>query len=440
MRSSIIRPKNDCMERTYAKIGLLNHIGGGNLGDDATLDAVINGVKRRWPRAVITAFSKNPGDTTKRHGITSYPITTRTWSFGYSPTKPAATLKAKVKTLASKYKIAFNLLKAANALAVRLPKALCRELWFLAESRRIIKAFDLLIISGGGQLTEKDGPWAFPYTIFKWVVLAKSAGVRCVVLNVGAGPLTHYLSKWFVARAVNAADYVSFRDDQSQALVHAIGFTGNSHVFPDCVYSGDVSALDTTSPEKGSQPIVGIGPMPYGDPRVDTANKNQIAYDDFIGTFAAFAAGLVRQSYSLALFGTDIGVDPLAIEDLRTALRSRHDVATSEYDPPESIEKLLVAMSAMDYVVTCRFHGVIFAHLLNKPVLAISPHPKVSRLMTDLGLSRYCVDIETVDPALLTDTFAALVTNSGKIKSCMATSLARYKAQLTSQFDELFAR
>jgi polysaccharide pyruvyl transferase WcaK-like protein len=428
------------MERTYSKIGLLNHIGGGNLGDDATVDVVLDNVRRRRPDAVINAFSKNPDDTTKRHGIPSFPITTRTWSFGYSPTQPGASIKEKAKTFASKHKIAFRLLRATNALAIRLPKALFRELWFLARSRRIIGGFDLLIISGGGQLTEKDGPWAFPYTLFKWVVLAKSARVRCIVLNVGAGPLTHYLSKWFVVRALNAADYVSFRDAESQALVRDIGFTGDSQVFPDCVYSLEVPTPGANISGKQRQLIVGMGPIPYCDPRLDAATTTQSVYDDFIGTFAAFGAALVRSSYSLALFGTDIGVDPLAIEDVRTVLRSHHDVVTSEYEPHESLDKLLVAMSAMDYVVTCRFHGVIFAHLLNKPVLAISPHPKVRKLMIDLGLASYCVDIQAVDPTLLTDTFASLVSNSDKIKSSMATSLAKCKARLRGQFDELFAR
>ena len=172
------------MEATYTKIGLLDHVGGGNLGDDATLDAVMHNIEQRRPHAVFTAFSQNPDDTTKRHGIPSYPIRTTNWSFGYSPTRPDATLKEKVKTFASKYKVVFRLLQATNALAIRLPRALGRELWFLAASRRIISAFDLLIISGGGQLTEKDGPWGFPYTIFKWIVLAKSAGVSVAATSV----------------------------------------------------------------------------------------------------------------------------------------------------------------------------------------------------------------------------------------------------------------
>jgi len=40
----------------------------------------------------------------------------------------------------------------------------------------------------------------------------------------------------------------------------------------------------------------------------------------------------------------------------------------------------------MDYVVTYRFHGVIFAHLLNKPILAVARHPKAIELMAGLDL------------------------------------------------------
>jgi polysaccharide pyruvyl transferase WcaK-like protein len=428
------------MARTNAKIGLLHHVGGGNLGDDATLHAVMHNIKQRWPHAVITALSINPVDTRKRHGIPSYPISTKTWSFGYVPANTETTLKETLKTFAKKYSFLFRLLRAANAMAIRLPRGLFRELSFLVASFRIIRSLDLLIISGGGQLTERDGPWRFPYTIFKWVLLAKLARVRRVFLNVGAGPLTHPLSRFLVKRALLAADYVSFRDGQSRMLAHELGFTGESHVFPDSAYSLEVSAPSVTSFGKRDQLIVGIAPLPFCDPRLGPAEGNQIVYDDFIDKLAIFASRLARHSFSLALFGSDIGIDPLAVEDLQTALRNRHNLIRSLYDSVNSIHGLLATMSAMDYVVTCRFHGVVFAHLLNKPVLAISHHPKVMNLMNDIGLSKYCVDIRKFDPNLLTDTFLSLVSNTDEIKSCMAAILADYRSQLTIQFDDLFPR
>jgi polysaccharide pyruvyl transferase WcaK-like protein len=244
-----------------------------------------------------------------------------------------------------------------------------------------------------------------------------------------------------VTQALLAADYVSFRDDKSRALVHKIGFTGESCVRPDSVY-GLEGAMTNGSPlERCAQPIVGFAPMPYPGPREHLAEKDRIVYDDFIRELAVFASWLVGQSYALTIFGTDIGVDPLAIQDLQMALLIHHGIASSQYRLVHSVKSahdLLATMSGMDYVVTCRFHGVVFAHLLNKPVLAIAHHPKVMDLMTDLELSRYCVDIGNFDLKLLAERFASMVVNAEEIKRGMAASLARNRRRLKSQFDELF--
>ena len=111
-------------------------------------------------------------------------------------------------------------------------------------------------------------------------------------------------------------------------------------------------------------------------------------------------------------------------------------------DPPEAIatvETLLSQMSTMDHVITCRFHGVIFAHLMNIPVIAPSHHPKVSTLMADLGLSEFCIDIDTFDVDLVTATFMRLVADSVAIKARMAERASFDKSALISQFDQLFA-
>ena len=420
------------MERAPTKIALLHHTGGGNLGDEASVDVVIRNIRDRWPDAVIALLSMNPDDTARIYGIPSYPIRRYTWTLGYKPAATEANRGSKCEFR--------RWLRTTRTPAIRLPRAVLRELAFLIASLRIIRPFDLLILSGGGQLTGRSGPWGFPYAIFTWFLMAKSVRIRCIVLNVGAGPLTQPLSKFFVTRALSAADYVSFRDEESQALARDIGFTGESHVFPDNVYSLEVSSPSIGCLGGRDQPIVGIAPMPYpADPALGAAEKKAI-YEDLIARLAMFASSLVRRSYSLALFGTDIGVDPGSVEDLRTVLRDRHNIATPPYDPVTSVHELLSKMSAMDYVVTCRFHGVVFAHLLNKPVLALSPHPKVTNHMNVLGLSRYCVDIRTFDPNLLADAFAALVRDSDNVKSRMAASLDGYKALLKVQFDDLFPR
>jgi polysaccharide pyruvyl transferase WcaK-like protein len=51
------------MRSNNIRVALLHHTGGGNLGDDATLDVVVAEIRERWPDAQITALSMNPLDT-----------------------------------------------------------------------------------------------------------------------------------------------------------------------------------------------------------------------------------------------------------------------------------------------------------------------------------------------------------------------------------------
>jgi polysaccharide pyruvyl transferase WcaK-like protein len=106
-----------------------------------------------------------------------------------------------------------------------------------------------------------------------------------------------------------------------------------------------------------------------------------------------------------------------------------------------STEELLARISGVDYVVVTRFHGVVLANLLNKPVVALSHHPKVAALMNDLGLAKYCIqNLRTFDDELLTQTFQELMSHGDEIRGRMAERLAAYRGRLSGQFDELFPK
>ena len=420
------------MEQQRKRIALLHHTGCGNLGDDAIIDAVVANIRERWENPEITVFSMNPEDTTDRHDLPSLPIRRYTWS-----SRPKSATTGIDDPGAQK---AGGWFATTRNPLIRLPRALSRELTFLVDSYRMLRSFDLMIVSGGGQLTERGGPSSFPYALAVWSLLAKRAGVKFVFLNVGAGPLKHPLSKFFIVRALYAADYVSFRDQQSQDLATKIGFAGRGCVCPDNVY-GYSFTLPNVASSDNSRPVVGLAPMPYPfSDHLKYPTNAEAIQQQLIDKMADFSASIVNQSYSVRLFGSDLKSDPAAIEELRNALLNRHHIPTPAYMPVESVDELLTAMSAMDFVVTCRFHGVVFAHLLNKPILAIAHHPKVTHLMNALGLSQYCFDMDTFDPAQLAAAFKSLVRNSEEIKKNMAASLADYRAKSKVQFDDLFPR
>jgi polysaccharide pyruvyl transferase WcaK-like protein len=425
------------------KIGLLQHFGTGNLGDDASVDAVMQQIKSRWPCALFIGLSLFPADSEERHGIPCFPIRRGYYYPPYGPATIGAGFKDKTVGAAFKRRLKAVLGRYRLLFPVQKPTQLFRELHFLAKSFRVAKSLDLLVFCGGGQLLDAwGGPWAFPYTLFKWVLLAKLAGIKCYFVNIGAGPLKYPLSKWFVKRALLFADYVSCRDDKSRALIREIGFSGGAQVVADCAYGLKISDLgiDADHARRESELIIGISPMAYRDPR-RYWDKDQSSYQCFIRTLADFCARLIRRRHRLRLFGSDIWFDSQAIVDLEVAIKNEFSIDTSTWitcEPVGDIDELLSQLSQVDCLVTCKFHGVIFGHLLNVPVLAISHHPKVATLMDDFDLAEYCVDVRTFNADLLTKTFERLVDNINDIKLSVPEKAAFYRRELAIQFDQLF--
>lgn len=420
------------------RVGLLNHIGGGNLGDEATFAAMIENIRARWPHAAICAFTMNPADTERRHSIPAHPLRLQTWSIRSTAVESKSLKSALRNALNGKTKPLSWLLRSTYAIVVRLPVTVIKELRLLTASRKVVGNLDLLVIAGGGQLTERDGTWAFPFTLFKWVLLARSCGLRCLFVNVGAGPLSRPLAKAFVRRALAAADNVSFRDSQSQALAHDIGFSGPSRVFPDGVYALALPGSLATPAIPRDRPLVGFAPVPFGDPRFHPAKKDAGVYGQFLAKCRAIVTFLIQQGNCVRLFGTDVGVDGAVNADILSGLRNQGAIDSPECCEPETVAALLKTISEMDYVITCRFHGVVFAHLLNKPVLAIAHHPKVTDLMQALGLSSYCVNIGTFDAIDILHRFVLLVRNREAVKAAMAEKLTEYWMKSAAQFDDLF--
>ncbi len=414
-------------------------MGGGNLGDDTTQTAVISNIRLRWPDATIIGLSMNPDDTQSRHGIPAFPIRRRTW---INPDRDpdAGPCRGDKAAESPSVRAVAKLLDAIAFAALRKPRAAFSELLFLAKSFSHVRTIDILVISGGGQLLDSwGGPWEYPFTIFKWVLLAKLARVKCYFVNVGAGPLRHRFSRALIRHALSLADYVSFRDHRSRSLAEEIGYRGEAQVFPDCVYGLDLSAIRTDRSGTTDVPVVGMSPMAYCDPRRYWI-KDQDAYEAFVRKLVEFGSRLAND-HRLTLFSTDIWFDAQTLEKLDLAIKAEMD---GEHGQPivrenvTSLEALLLLMSRMDYVITCRFHGVVFAHLMNTPVIALSHHSKVTTLMADLGLSEYCLDIDTFDQEQLAAAFARMVADRTGIRDRMAAMANVYKSGLKRQFDQLF--
>ena len=422
------------------KIGLLDHMGYGNLGDAATQEALIANIKARVPGAAIIGFSLNPDDTRKRHNIPCYSITN--WHPGLNKSEQAGTdgSSTRPRPLRSRIKLILKKIPVFSAVAWQVLN-LAREVMHLGRSFKILQSLDVLIIAGGGQLCELwRGPWSHPYNVFKFSALTKLANKQLLFLNVGAGPLNSTLSRAFAKCSVRLADYISFRDVQSQTLIEQVGVKRKTHVFPDSAYALDLSDYKINGSAKADKPLVGINPIGFCDPRI-WPRQDPCVYSRYLDNLAAFSLWLLSHDYRLKIFSGEASVDLYAIEDLKARLLTSltpADINMICVPPSAGVKDLLAEMSGMEFVVTSKFHGVIFSHLLAKPVIALSYHNKIDDLMRIVGHSEHCLNIERFDPTSLTNAFITLVKDAQELKGRFREAVASNSHQLKAQFDGIF--
>lgn len=428
------------------RVALLEHCGTGNLGDDATVATVLQQIRSRWPTASVIGLSLDPADSERRHGIPCLAIRQsvfpfeREWS-AESRSTESRSYSSRLKATLKKTGPLFKAAKAIRRAIIVGPHQLMREIVFLSRSLFLVRELDLIIICGGGQLLDWGGPWAFPYTLFKWIVIAKCARAKCIFLNNGAGPLESPLSRWFIKRALSMADYVSFRDNASAELIRQIGVRGHLNVVADSAWGlqlPDTVVRQRTELEK--ELVIGIAPMGYGDPSRHWVDDHP-AYLRLIESLTNFSGEMLKRGHRIKLFSSDIWFDSKAVADLKATIQAKYpDVATGRValETVAGVDDMLAALSLVDCYVTCRFHGVVFASLLNVPALALAPHPKVSTLMNDMGLANYCIGISECEAGNLIMRFDHLVANLDVVKARIRRHVAHCQTRLTSQFDGLF--
>jgi polysaccharide pyruvyl transferase WcaK-like protein len=114
-----------------------------------------------------------------------------------------------------------------------------------------------------------------------------------------------------------------------------------------------------------------------------------------------------------------------------------YDEARVPHSPISSVEDLLAQLGTTDVVVATRFHNVLLALLLGKPVLAISFHDKCTSLMRDVGLPDYCHDVHEMNAERLLEQFQALEAHAASVAASTEARVEAYRRALDQQYESL---
>jgi polysaccharide pyruvyl transferase WcaK-like protein len=404
------------------KIAIYGHFGSLNSGNESTLLSVVHRLRGVYPDCDLWCICSNPESLAAMDELRSVPITTRVARI-WNRQLP---LGGRLRTL---------------------PFGASEELRQYARALKTLKGSDMFVIPGTGLLSDAYGlsGWG-PYNLLKWTLAAKLCGSRVIFLSVGAGPINGRLGRSLIKFALTLADYRSYRDEASKNYISGIGFgASRDRVYPDLVFGlPTIQRFQSQTQIQGKNAqgkrVVGLGLMMMEYARAYSDGGPEVVdYPAYLGSLAALVEWLLQQGYDIRLLlGDD---DATVIEDFRSQLQSRvgrYDAARILYEPTATVSETLAQLALTDIVVATRFHNILLALLLDKPVIAVSFHHKCSSIMSQLGLSEYCYDIRRLSGEKLIEGFQRLEKNSKDVRKAVRVGVEESRNALDEQYDLVF--
>jgi polysaccharide pyruvyl transferase WcaK-like protein len=426
------------------KIALFGNFGTGNLGNEATLEAMLYNLRRYMPKAEIICICPGPGNTASKYNIPAFPIRAR---FPYKEILARLGNSGQAKTEgtglqgpaseAHRWR-RFSWLRAS--IRTLIYPLLAPYRWLKAIAR--LRGSDMLIMTGTGMLQDFGiRPFSLHYDILAWSIMARLCGCKLLFVSVGAGPIRHPLSRCFVKAALTLAHYRSYRDAFSRNYLEEIAFdVKNDSVYPDLAFSLSRANLPATHDRDGRGAVIGLGLINYHN-RLGRSGGDETIYRDYLARLADFVVRLLERKFTVRLLIGDVVYDNPVRQDLRKVLEERGVKREDRRiidEPASSVDELLPQLASADVVASSRFHNLLLALMLRKPVVAISYSEKFAPLMSGVGLAEFCQDIECIDIGKLIGDVARLQENARSFKPQIARETEAYRLALDEQYRQIF--
>jgi polysaccharide pyruvyl transferase WcaK-like protein len=372
--------------RRPRRIGLFGLFGCGNAGNDGSLEAMLTFLRRVRPDAALICFCAYSDGATDQIArdfrITALPIGLR---------QPAN-----------------GLLRILDRLSWGGPRQLASLIRAIGHARRL----DLLIIPGTGILDDfQAGPLGIPLALFGWCLAARLCGTRIAFVSIGAGPIHHPLSRWLMKSAVAMAQYRSYRDTLSKAFMESIGFdTQNDAIYPDIAFKLPAPSSPVQAAAAGGESLnVGVGVMTYLGWRRDDPLGPAI-YATYLEKITTFVLWLLDQGHRVRLLMGDAADQEAVADILPKAATARPHLSQERLvtDPMRSLHDLMRQMAETDVIVATRYHNIVCALRLGKPIVSLGYAEKNDVLMAEMGMGRFCQHVERLDLGLLIEQFTQL--------------------------------
>ncbi|MEJ5022223.1 polysaccharide pyruvyl transferase family protein [Ochrobactrum vermis] len=349
------------------RIGLLGQFGSGNTGNDGSLEAMLQLLKRNCPDAQLVCICSKPDVVTQTFDVPAQPV---------SRPDPSNWI-----------------LRAINKALLHFPRRIVGFCCALLLASQL----DLIVVPGTGILDDfNENPFGWPFAMLRWSLAAKLASTRLIFVSIGAGPVAHPLSRVFIRWASMLAAFRSYRDQVSHDFMKRLG-VNNAGDF----VSADIAFALPTVPDEhrtGSDQCVGIGVMIYRGWKKNE-NDGDAIYAEYLAKMTTLVKKLVTGGRQVRLLIGGKG-DIEAAGDILERLTPA-EAENVVFEPIASLHELMQQIAKTDIVIASRYHNIVCALAMKRPTISLAYASKNDALLQDTGLEAFCHQIESFDPATI---------------------------------------
>jgi polysaccharide pyruvyl transferase WcaK-like protein len=389
------------------RVGIFGKVGAGNIGNDASMEAILGFLGTYCPEAVIGAMCTGPEILRTRYGIND--AVPMFWHNKFNATGATSSMLKVVGRFLDTFRTAT---------------------W--------VRRQDAVIVPGAGVLEASLPmvPRGWPYALFLLSIYGRVFRTKVALVSVGAGAVNQPMTRWLMNSAARLAFYRSYRDPGAREAMRKRGIdVSGDEVYPDLAF-----ALAPPPVVPVDENLVAVGVMAYYGTN-DESKQAEAIYTRYVAAMKSFVRWLAEGGRKvLLLVGDTNGSDGTVVDDIIADLRA----SLPDLDPSvvtaagvSSYSDVMKVLRPVNCVVAIRYHNVLCALKLSKPTISIGYSPKHDVLLEDAGLGDFTQDVSTLDVDELKKRFTELENRSAELQKTVAERNAVKTELLETQFKKL---